>query len=452
MAARFVLYTLENGNWTVRHGDAFAGIGGFGLAARRLGWETVWAAEIEPSARSVYAARLGRAGLRFDRDIRESRELPAIDVLTGGFPCQDLSVAGKRAGLAGSRSGLFFELARILDESRPTWFVFENVPGLLSSNSGRDMGVVLSTLAELGYGVAWRILNAQFFGVAQRRRRVFIVGHSSGDERRAAAVLFERAGLRGDSSEIGEEGRDVAYCVTRRTREGGDPTSDQYVTVGTLQKPNGGWRVDAEGARDGQLVVTHSLRAEGFDASEDGTGRGTPLVSLSLKSGGNDRHDATHQTYIAPTLRCGGMADSKRPAGSSYDNTPLVADPISAVEGKRYTSEGNCFRLVNAFDVETFRKSHRATSSEDAEHWNAAAVADTVTAFDQTDVRATTLALDGSTPNTAGMRDVAGIPAALDVCPICEVGPDTPRYRGLGNAVAVPVVEWILRRIDEAER
>jgi DNA-cytosine methyltransferase len=100
-------------------------------------------------------------------------------LLCGGFPCQDLSVAGKRAGLAGDRSGLFFEFARIIESVRPGWLLIENVPGLLSSNGGRDFGVVLGTLADLGYGVAWRIVDSRFFGVPQRRRRVFIVGAKS---------------------------------------------------------------------------------------------------------------------------------------------------------------------------------------------------------------------------------------------------------------------------------
>jgi DNA-cytosine methyltransferase len=115
----------------------------------------------------------------------------AVDLLCGGFPCQDLSVAGRRAGLDGARSGLFFEFARLIDAFRPGWVLVENVPGLLSSNGGRDFGVVLETLAGLGYGVAWRVLDSRFFGVPQRRRRVFIVGAVADGDPRAAA---ERAG------------------------------------------------------------------------------------------------------------------------------------------------------------------------------------------------------------------------------------------------------------------
>lgn len=118
------------------------------------------------------------------------------DLLCGGFPCQDLSVAGKRRGLAGERSGLFFEFARIADEFRPKWLLIENVPWLLSSADGRDFGVVLATLADLGYGLSWRVLDARFFGVPQRRRRVFIVGCAGGESESAVRVVA--AGGEGD--------------------------------------------------------------------------------------------------------------------------------------------------------------------------------------------------------------------------------------------------------------
>lgn len=114
----------------------------------------------------------------------------SVDLLCGGFPCQDLSVAGKRAGFKGERSSLFFEFARIADELRPRWIVLENVVGLLSSAEGRDFGILLATLAEIGYGdIAWRVVDARYFGVPQRRRRVFIVGCLGDDGERAVRAL-----------------------------------------------------------------------------------------------------------------------------------------------------------------------------------------------------------------------------------------------------------------------
>jgi DNA (cytosine-5)-methyltransferase 1 len=134
---------------------------------------------------------------------------PAIDLLVGGTPCQSFSVAGLRGGLADGRGNLALEFMRLAARCAPRWIVWENVPGVLSSNGGRDFGAILGALVELGYGFAYRVLDAQFFGVPQRRRRVFIVGHL-GDWRRAAAVLFERESLRGNPPASGEARKEVA--------------------------------------------------------------------------------------------------------------------------------------------------------------------------------------------------------------------------------------------------
>ena len=115
---------------------------------------------------------------------------PNEESITAGFPCQDLSVAGLRKGLAGSRSGLFWEIIRLVDETQPRYLIIENVAGLLSSQSGRDLGIVIEALVERRYGIAWRVLDSQYFGVPQRRRRVFIVA-SLGEHRSPVKILFE---------------------------------------------------------------------------------------------------------------------------------------------------------------------------------------------------------------------------------------------------------------------
>lgn len=138
-----------------------------------------------------------------------ARLLDGIDLVYGGFPCQDVSVAGNRAGLGGARSGLWSEFARVVSELRPTWVCVENVPGLLSSNLGRDFGQILSDLDELGYGVAWAILDARYFGVPQRRRRVFIVG-CLGNPDAAAAVLAVCESGCGHPAPRRETGEDIA--------------------------------------------------------------------------------------------------------------------------------------------------------------------------------------------------------------------------------------------------
>ena len=185
----------------------FAGVGGFDLAMQRQGVRVVASVEIDKNCNKVLAQHFPNTKQFNDitevkgSDLIEAGFTPDRGIITGGFPCQDLSVAGKRAGLAGARSGLFWEAARIVEETQSNWFIIENVPGLLTSNSGADFGVVIGTMADLGYGVAWRVLDAQYFGVPQRRRRVFIVGQRDPDSTSAGEVLFNSQGSRGRSSQ-----------------------------------------------------------------------------------------------------------------------------------------------------------------------------------------------------------------------------------------------------------
>ena len=160
----------------------FAGVGGFDLALERQGVKVVASVEIDKKAQDVLRRHFPDSTIFGDITGVTGEQLiqcgfePSNGIITGGFPCQDLSVAGKRAGLGGARSGLFWEICRLLDETRAQNFILENVPGLLSSNGGKDMAVVVEALVERGYRIAWRVLDAQHFGVPQRRRRVFIVG------------------------------------------------------------------------------------------------------------------------------------------------------------------------------------------------------------------------------------------------------------------------------------
>jgi len=185
----------------------FAGVGGFDLAMERNGIEVVATVEIDKSARGVLEKRFPNSKHFTDvkeitgEQLRAAGFVPDRGIITGGFPCQDLSVAGKRAGLAGERSGLYWEIIRLVDELRPQYLVLENVPGLLSSNQGRDFGIVIGEVAKRGYGVSWRVLDAQYFGVAQRRRRVFIVG-CLGDGERSSQILALSEGLSGNPPKV----------------------------------------------------------------------------------------------------------------------------------------------------------------------------------------------------------------------------------------------------------
>ncbi len=171
--------------------SAFAGIGGFDLALERAGMRCAGQIEIDPACQSVLARHFPEVD-RHD-DIRTAldwwlaRPRPPLDLLCAGFPCQDLSTANTtgRSGLSGSRSGLFHQLARVACALRPRWLLLENVTGLLHCNQGQDFQAVLDSLAQLGYGLAWTVLDAQHHGLAQQRRRVFVAG------RRGAPCPFE---------------------------------------------------------------------------------------------------------------------------------------------------------------------------------------------------------------------------------------------------------------------
>jgi len=196
----------------------FAGVGGFDLAMQRQGVKVVASVEIDKKCNEVLAKHFPEATQFTDVTTVKGEDLinagfnPSKGIITGGFPCQDLSVAGKRAGLAGERSGLFWEIARLVEETQTEYFVIENVPGLLTSNKGRDFGVVVGTMADIGYSLAWRVLDAQHFGVPQRRRRVFIVGRRSGDLS-PAEVLFKPEGLRRDPSQSKQAGQETTRSV-----------------------------------------------------------------------------------------------------------------------------------------------------------------------------------------------------------------------------------------------
>lgn len=204
----------------------FAGVGGFDLALRNNGVEVVAAVEIDKKASAVLAKHFPNTQLF--SDVREvtgeqliaAGFIPRGGIVCGGFPCQDLSVAGKREGLSGRRSGLFFEIARLLEETKAQYFILENVPGLLSSNNGADMATVLQTLVELGYSVAWRVLDAQFFGVPQRRKRVFIVGSFGDDWRTPAQILDIAQGRRGYLAALKQKGKAVTGKFAERVGVG----------------------------------------------------------------------------------------------------------------------------------------------------------------------------------------------------------------------------------------
>jgi DNA (cytosine-5)-methyltransferase 1 len=224
----------------------FAGVGGFDLALERNGMEVVASVEIDKNARKVLAKRFPNSTILEDVCDVTGKQLFELGfnsngIIVGGFPCQDLSVAGKRAGLAGGRSGLFWEIVRILEETKSKFFILENVPGLLSSNKGRDMGTVIGALDDLGYSLAWRVLDAQYFGVPQRRRRVFIVGCLGDDWRTPAEILAILEGRAGYLAQSKPKGKNIAESTSESIGAFGESSFGQYKEgqVSTLKQSGG---------------------------------------------------------------------------------------------------------------------------------------------------------------------------------------------------------------------
>jgi DNA (cytosine-5)-methyltransferase 1 len=189
----------------------FTGIGGFDIGFESAGFSISMQCEVEPFCQSLLRKHWPSVPLHPDITKLQNDDIPKSDVWVGGFPCQDLSLArmGKRDGLRGSKSGLFYEFARLVGAGKPRVILLENVAGLLSSHAGKDFGVLLSTLAELGYSVGWRTFNSKHFGVPQSRQRVYVVA-CRGDGRGPGEILFESECSQGNHPKGGSHGKESA--------------------------------------------------------------------------------------------------------------------------------------------------------------------------------------------------------------------------------------------------
>lgn len=406
----------------MRYATVCSGIEAPSVAWHALGWRPVFFSEIEAFPSAVLAHRW--PGVPNLGDMTRFKEWPdaTLDVLCGGTPCQSFSVAGLRKGLADPRGNLMLTYLAIADRYRPRWLVWENVPGVLSSGGGRDFGTFLGGLGQLGYGFAYRVLDAQFFGVPQRRRRVFVVG-CLGDWRAAAAVLFERHSLSGHPAPRRETGQGLAAATARSVAiRGRDGTPHDKANA--ILTPNGGRGGIGVGAvlapevarciatREGTsqdwettTMVAHSLRAGGFDASEDGTGRGTPLVPVAFPANLSGTQCASAED-LAPSM------GAKNPTAIAFDTTQIT----SKTNRCNPQPGGPCHPLAaGAHPPAIAGMQVRRLTPRECER---------LQGFE-----------DDYTLVTYRKK-----PAA-----------DGPRYKALGNSMAVPVVRWIGERITAVD-
>ena len=371
----------------------FAGVGGFDLAFQRAGVKVTAAVEIDKKCRDVLALQFPETKLFDDvkevtgEQLRATGFIPERGIIAGGFPCQDLSIAGLRRGLDGSRSGLFHEIIRLTDELKPQFLILENVGGLLSSQRGKDMGIVITALVERGYGVCWRVLDSQNFGVPQRRRRVFIVA-SRGNHRRPVEVLFESDSSSGYLEEIGQKRKTVATKTERSVNQDNRKLNDKSLTA-TLLRMRGG----KEGGGKGALV------------SED--------KSLTLATGNdqtlfifqcNRKDDSRIYETIAPTLGC-------------Y----VGSIPLTFTSKQKQLASGK--EVTNTVTASLYH--HGTVVNQD--------LADGHLIIDEPIVRKIT---------PIECERLQGFPDDWTAAQA-----DSHRYKMLGNAVSVPVVEWIIKRM-----
>lgn len=257
-----------------------------------LGWTPAAFSEIEPFPSAVLAHHYPHVPNLGDMTKFRDWKHDAIDLLVGGTPCQSFSVAGLRKGMADPRGNLALTYLAIAERNRPRWVVWENVPGVLSSNGGRDFGSFLGGLGQLGYGFAYRVLDAQFcrtrrfpWAVPQRRRRVFVVGYL-GDWRRAAAVLFDRDSLSGHSAPRREAGQGAATIPARSSGGGG---------LGTEFGCDGGLIPSVAG------TMKSCAQSGGFSNSADHAAAGYMVPVITSKANRSQPDPAVHHTLSAPS-------------------------------------------------------------------------------------------------------------------------------------------------------
>ena len=385
------------------------------MAWHPLGWDPVAFSEIEAFPSAVLAHHY--PSVPNWGDMTKFKEWPDadVDLLVGGTPCQSFSVAGLRKGLADPRGNLMLTYLAIADKYRPEWLVWENVPGVLSSGNGRDFGALLGGLAELGYGFAYRVLDAQYFGVAQRRRRVFVVGSARGWQR-AAAVLFERASLSGHPAPRRESGEDTSGST-------GDGVA-RCVTTGEAK------RQDWETCN----IVSHSLSASGFDASEDGTGRGTPLVPVAFNWQATGKQTTLGantlgaNTVQAVAFQLNGDRDDAGVSVSEDAAFCLPANPMSD-RGQAVAFAQNQRDEVRTMSV-------------------AGALASEPGMKQQKYVAQHAMQVRRLTPREC--ERLQGFPDDYTLIPYRKKpAADGPRYKALGNSMAVPCMAWIGKRIAQ---
>jgi len=436
----------------MRAASCFSGIGAPELGGPQFEW--VWCAEVEKSPSAVLAERFPHStnlgDVTADDFLQRASSFGRLDLLVGGPPCQDFSVAGLRAGVAGDRGNLSLRFMEIAHAIRPRNLLVENVPGWLNMPDnafGSFLGGLVGAddalrspldgkwpsagmVAGPRARAAWRVFDAQYFGVAQRRRRVFVVA-DFGEGADPAEVLFERKSVLGNTPPRREAGQGTAGTISARTQGGGGLGTDFELGGGlvhchdvapTLNAHLG----DRQGLEDQHVnggcghFIAHSLRGEGFDASEDGTGRGTPIVPVqcihsdAIGRDGIAKSDSVDAAGV-PRKRDAGMG-----VGDDVSFNLTTGAPHAVAFAQNQRDELRLMDIAGALAAEPGMK--QTTYIQQA--WQ-------VRRLTPTECERLQAFPDGFTDIT-----YRGKPAA-----------DGPRYKSLGNSWARSNGAWILTRL-----
>lgn len=440
----------------MRYVSVFSGVEAASLAFGQLGWDPVCFCEVDEFPSAVLRKRFPRVPNLGDitkvkwREVE--REWGAADLVVGGSPCQSFSIAGNRTGLEGE-SGLMWEYVRCVRELMPRWVLWENVPGALSSSNGEDFGCLLRSLDELGYGLAWRVLDAQFFGVAQRRRRLFLVGSlGDGGAERACEVLFEPESLRWDSPSGREKREELAagagkgaacagfkYSAGRSAGsigygEGLSPTLTADHNPAVLTP----WDVQSKRVYAADGVAPALQSGDGANIQPVIFGIAGNIENREPGNGGNgcgwcDPDENGMYTLTATDRHAVCMTDTQSGASVSEETSGAL------------TCHSAKDAPVVAFAQNT-RDEVRLQNSDGS-------IAGAISA--SPGMKQTTYITDGYVLRRLTPLEcerLQGFPDGwTDVEYRGKPAPDTKRYKAIGNSMAVPVMKWIGERIDEAD-
>ena len=403
-----------------------SGIEACSSAWEPLGWEAQFFSEIEPFPCEVLKHHYPTVPNYGDMTQYKEWKDGSVDVICGGTPCQSFSVAGLRKGIESPNGQLMLTFGAILEKYKPRWMVWENVPGVLSSNRGKDFGTFLGMLGELGYGFAYRVLNAEYFGVAQRRRRVFVVGYL-GDWKRPASVLFESQSLQGDLAESRKERQRTTKDTENSVRNCSElPRVTPCITAELKKQVTNQMIGNAESwfYPESQAYTSSSFGqyTEGVGNAEGGDlGGGSETIAIQDGfSGQNGRNWNIEKSF---TLN-----------STDKHSVAFSLDSVSSNSMKSDNPTSGSRQVNKAKTIDT-------TSQDPSKNQGGIAIANSMQVR-----RLTPTECERLQGFEDGHTKIPYRNKSADDCP------DGPRYKALGNSMAVPVMKWIGERIMRTEK